>query len=1095
MKMLKRITLFSNVLKFMLIISVALACGMTTAQEGNETGKDTQANDEFTLEEVVVTGSRIPRRDYESSSPIVTVKADTFVERSNIGLESTLNQMPQFTPAGTASMASAAASPTPSATAAPGAATANLRGLGTNRTLVLVDGKRVQPINAALVVDLNTIPAAAIESVEVITGGAAAVYGADAIAGVVNLILRKDFKGATFDAQYGITQEGDGEELQLSALLGAEVADGRGNVMMGFNYADRKTVMSKDRDFVTDGWKDPGTVSFTGNDGLGTAPLITVNGGSINPSYVVDQNGHLFDPKNPVDYTGPISYESGYKISPRTGELTYFNKDQAWLQMPLTRYSIFGSGSYNITDKVEFYMDLRFSENQALAIANQQRFGSSWALTIPYNQQYDDPASPDFGTGTNRHPVPAEVAAYLNTRVRALTEGEPGYIAPGEPGYPALDLTYDPLTSPWTLNQTMTYLPPYRTLTTGNVYQVSGGLRGEFGSGYTEDWTWELYYSHGKSSITVQQLEGFTNYPRSQELYAADQYGKGFAGGYAFGTIATCESGIPVFGEDGSVIDTTTPVSQDCADYMTLRMNHQTFLEQNVFEANMQGSLFELPWSGMIKFAAGVDYRKEDYSFNPDSGFNAHQDFINVVGNVALPVVVNGSTDVKEVYGELLIPILKDLPLIKSFTLEPGYRISDYNLAPKEDTYKVMGDWEVIDWIRFRGGVQYANRAPNIAELFQSYGASAIVFGNDACSSHANAPDWGNKPDNPNRLNVQTLCQYLMVRDGAPANYDQYVPGGTANDWAYFPFGPGYWAYSLAITGGNPDLDSESADTRTLGMVIDSPFEAPALKNLRISVDYYDIEVEKAIAQPEHDAIYQQCLTAESNPLIGSAPGTYTGEELAAGNPYCDYINREYVEGSPISVGIDRNFEASYLNMGGIFSKGYDIQIDWNSDFSDIGLDFIPGRLGVNLLYSKLDKYAVSPFAGAEAVDYTGTNNLTSYATPFDYKMLTTFSYINGAFSGGLRWTHLPSLDPSPTASADVKGVDSYDQFDLFGSYVLGDNWELRFGIDNLLYAKPKPAGATYATSEAGPNNALGTYISSHDTIGRRFYLAAKVWF
>ncbi len=215
--MLKRFTRFTNGLKFMLIISVALTCGIATAQEEKDKTSDEK---EFQLEEIVVTGSRIVRRDYESSSPIVTIKADTFEDRSNIGLESALNQLPQFTPAGTQLMSSAAGTPFPAATAAPGAATVNLRGLGTNRTLVLVDGKRVQPINAMLVVDLNTIPSAAVESVEVITGGAAAVYGADAIAGVVNLKLKKDFEGATFDAQYGITQEGDGEEFQFNGLLG-----------------------------------------------------------------------------------------------------------------------------------------------------------------------------------------------------------------------------------------------------------------------------------------------------------------------------------------------------------------------------------------------------------------------------------------------------------------------------------------------------------------------------------------------------------------------------------------------------------------------------------------------------------------------------------------------------------------------------------------------------------------------------------------------------------------------------------------------------------------------------------------------------------
>ncbi len=1060
----KWITRFKLSFNFTLILWLALTCGMAVGQEDKEEKKDKASGEgEFTLEEIVVTGSRIPRRDYESSSPIVTIKADTFEERSNIGLESALNQLPQFVPAGTQAIASAAGTPLPSATAAPGAATVNLRGLGTNRTLVLVDGKRVQPINAALVVDLNTIPSAAIESVEVITGGAAAVYGADAIAGVVNLILKKDFKGATFDAQYGITEEGDGEEFQLSGLLGSEIADGRGNVMMGFNYADRKTIMSKDREFITDGWKDPGTESYTGNSALGTSRLIGYNAGAT--IYRIDQNGHVFNPTKPLDpahpFTGDISYNSGYKISPVTGELTYFNKDLAYLQMPLERYSIFGSGSYNFTDSIKFYMDLRFSENKALAIANQQQFTNIWAMSIPYNHLYDDPDAELFGQGPAgfaHHPVPAELADMLNARANPDAN--------------------------WTLEQTMSYLPPYRTLTTGNVFQISGGLRGEFGSGFTEDWTWDIYYSHGKSTINVQQLEGFTHHSRSQKIYESDHYGKGFSDGYFISTIATCESGIPVFNADGSV-NTSNFVSQDCADFMTLRMNTITTLEQNNFEANMQGSLFELPWSGKIQFAAGVNYRKEIFQFNPDSGFNANQEFPEVVGNIALPVAVKGSTDVKEIYGELLIPILKDLPLIKSFSLEPGYRISDYSIAPKEDTYKVMADWAVIDWVRFRGGFQYANRAPNIAELFMPVGSSTIVVGSDGCHSNPQVPDWGNQPENPNRLNVQALCQYLMVRDGAPEGFDQYVPGGTANTWNWFALGPGYWNFALGIQGGNPNLESETADTKTIGMVIDSPFKKLALENLRLSVDYYDIEVEGAIASPTHDTVYQQCLDAQFNPLISSPYGTYTGEQLAAGNPYCDLIEREYIDDGMNNHGIDRKYKAIYMNMGAIISKGYDVQIDWNSDFSDIGLDIIPGRLGVNLLYSKLDKYAVSPYPGAAEIDYTGTVTNTS----FDYQMLTTFTYSNGSFSSGLRWRHLPSLDPAPGSAADVKGVASYNQFDFFSRYLLGDNIELRFGIDNLLYAKPKPVGAR------ANNNNLGSFINSHDIIGRRFYLAAKVWF
>jgi iron complex outermembrane receptor protein len=1068
MRTLKRFTLFESMSKFLLVIMVALPCGIATAQEEKATGEK-----EFQLEEIVVTGSRIPRRDYQSSSPIVTVKSETFEDRSNIGLESALNQLPQFTPAGTQALLSPAGTPLPSATAAPGAATVNLRGLGTNRTLVLVDGKRVQPINAALVVDLNTIPSAAVESVEVITGGAAAVYGADAIAGVVNLILKKDFKGLTFDAQYGITEEGDGKEFQFSSLLGADVANGRGNVMMGFNYADRGDILGKDREYIRDGWKDPNTLS-SGIQSLGTSKLIGYNPSGNVPTlwattagtYRIDQNSNVFDPYKPADpthpYTGPIGYDSGFKISPVTGELTYFNKDINYLQMPLERYSIFSSGSFNITDNIEFYMDLRYSENKNKAIANQQQFFNIWAIKVPYNQQYDDPASPDFGqapVGVAQHPVPAGLAALLNSRP--------------DPG------------APWTLEQSMHYLPPYETLTTGNVYQVSGGLRGRFGSGFTEDWTWDLYYSHGKSTISVQQLEGFTSLPKSQAIFESDQYGVGFSEGYVISVIHSCESGIPVFNKDGSVNDSSY-VTQDCADYMTLRMNHNTTLEQNNFEANMQGSIFELPWSGEIKFALGAGYREENFLFNPDSGFNANQAFPDVVGNIALPVAVNGNTDVKEIYGELLIPLLKDLPLIKSLSLEPGYRISDYSIAEgKVDTYKVMGDWQVIDWVRFRGGVQRANRAPNIAELFMPTGASTIVVGHDGCNNDVQVPDWGNVEGNPNRYNVQSLCQYLMVRDGAPANFDLMVPGASGNDYHYYVFGPGYWSWSLGITGGNPDLESERADTKTLGMVIDSPFSVPALKNLRLSIDYYDIEVDGAISAPTHDTIYQQCMDAQYNPLIGSAPGTYTGEELAAGNPYCELINREYIDDGMNIYGADRNFDAVYFNMGAIYSKGYDVQVDWNSDFSDIGLGFIPGRLGVNLLYSKLDKYAVMPFKGGSVLDYTGT----TFNSSFDYQMLTTFNYSNGAFSGGLRWMHLPALDRSPSDASDVKGVDSYDLFDLFASYVIADNIQLRGGIDNLFYTKPNPVGASSTDAN------LGSAGPNEDIFGRRFYLAAKVWF
>src|SRR5881394_3710330 len=167
------------------------------------------------LEEITVTGSRIVRRDLEASSPIVTIDAARFENSSTISIESVLNQMPQFVPEGTQFNQGIQAGPTASL----GIGSVNLRGIGPNRTLVLIDGRRAQPANAALIIDVNTIPSAAIERVETITGGASAVYGADAMAGVVNFILKKDFEGVDMDFQSGMTSESDGQETRFTTLL------------------------------------------------------------------------------------------------------------------------------------------------------------------------------------------------------------------------------------------------------------------------------------------------------------------------------------------------------------------------------------------------------------------------------------------------------------------------------------------------------------------------------------------------------------------------------------------------------------------------------------------------------------------------------------------------------------------------------------------------------------------------------------------------------------------------------------------------------------------------------------------------------------
>ncbi|HXS30810.1 MAG TPA: TonB-dependent receptor plug domain-containing protein, partial [Steroidobacteraceae bacterium] len=233
-----------------LAVALALCAGAAIPASAAEAGAETG---DPSLTEIVVTGSRIARRDLDAASPIVTVEDQVFERSSTLAVESVLNQLPQFVPANTQFNT---ADVFPSATTTPGISTVSLRGLGANRTLVLVDGRRAQPVNSTLVIDTNSIPSSALESVEIITGGASAVYGADALGGVTNFKLRSNFEGMDLQLRTGVTEEGDGEEQRVSLLLGSSLGDGKGNAMLGMEWTRREEVLAVDRAFYRNALKD-----------------------------------------------------------------------------------------------------------------------------------------------------------------------------------------------------------------------------------------------------------------------------------------------------------------------------------------------------------------------------------------------------------------------------------------------------------------------------------------------------------------------------------------------------------------------------------------------------------------------------------------------------------------------------------------------------------------------------------------------------------------------------------------------------------------------------------------------------------------------
>jgi outer membrane receptor protein involved in Fe transport len=1017
------------------------------------------------LEEITVTGSRIVRRDYSAQTPIVTVDNEAFESRMNVGLEATLNQYPQFNVAGSQSALSRAQTPFPAATEAPGAATINLRALGPNRALVLIDGKRVQPINGLLAVDVNTIPSAAIERVEVITGGAASVYGADAIAGVVNFILKKNFEGLDLNARYGMTAEGDGNETSLSGLFGANVADGRGNVMIGADWSKRDTILGKDRSWIREGWADPAT----NGGGLGSSNLT-----QYDATHYVDQNGHVFNPANPLGsgpgygpYSGPLGGSSGFKINPGVpgptagGALGYNDSEHSYLQLPLERFSVFGSGSYGLSDNIEAFVDARFSKTFVTSKGFVSGVFNVWSPSVPYNSACDDPRKPTFGACASRHPVPAELAAILDARTDFFGNPTPN--------------------ANWLYSGGLDYVPNFTTETTSNVYQIIGGLRGDSMLG-SKSWHWEAYASHGDTNVVARQPEGFPNFQRIQNLFQADNYGKGFditqISPVTLGVTGHCTSGLPIFTPTGAV-DNTPSVSQDCADYMLLRMNDVTTLTQDVVEATASGTLAQLP-AGEMLIAFGADYREENFQFNPDSGFNANQSYPNVVQNIILPVTVDGSTDVKEVYAEMAIPLIAGDGIVKLFEFDPGVRYSDYDSVGNVTTWKALFNWTVNDRLRFRGGKQVANRAPNIAELFTPKGGSQIdLNAPDPCNSLPITPNpWGNRVENPNRLNLQAACQELMVRDGAPPAF--YVPGTASADGyqlnvfgATFPF-----PFSIALIQGNQALQSEEADTLTFGTVF-------SFDQWSMSVDWYDIQLTGAIVAPTFTAVYQQCLDPQFNPTIASAPGSVSGAAILAGNPQCALINREWVGSSTATgqTGGPRTFDSQFYNSGGINSTGIDVQFDYRFELER-------GMLNLSFNAGWLDTYERSPFKGAPFIDYTGTSFVQANEGVnflFDYKTLTTIRYDRPMWSAGVRWQHLPSVTAQP--GANTLPVESFDMFDLFSSWNISEKYRFQAGIDNLLNQDPATVGATLTNAARGSTN------SNYDAFGRRVFVGLSISF
>lgn len=1016
---------------------ILLAAGVAAAAlQAPHAWAQSESGEEQVLDEVQVTGSRIIRRDYAAPSPIVTLEAERLDDTAGGTFGIKLQWMPQVTPS--ANEMTGSGQPT-------GRASIDLRGLGPNRTLVLADGRRLQPSQANMVVDLNTVPLAMIENIEVITGGASAVYGADAVAGVVNMRLKKNFQGVEISGKYNIAEVGDAEEYVGDILVGGNFAEGRGNVVLGLGYLNRGKAYFTNRKFYTDafplgaapygssqlpeGTYIPGTNSpdpAVWNDlfasyGFSTLPV------GVGPGSVLgfNEDGTLYTRNAGVNWKG----ENGdyWVLSPVQNSVAYNLGNYQIMTAPTERYTVFSRGRFDFTDSLSGFAQVMFTKYTAVT---------------------------NYGAGLQTQRTTAVVPVdnyFIPDDLRVLLASRPDPTAPFQ------------MEKLWTA--TGTSVLEYKN----NIYQFTAGLEGRFGN---SGWTWDISGSTGVSDLATDQTSGGASYSRIQallnsrsvevdgQLVNVPQYITSPIGGVAagdtyilnpayltatndggrslpgfLGSPPPCPEGLNMFG--------ITELSDSCREFLQIHPKSFTKLEQNIVEANVQGTLFQLP-AGALQAALGVSYRDIDYENSPSP---ANADMVGSFGSNP----ASGYDSVKEIYGELLVPVLRGLPLVNKLELGLGYRYSDHSFGGV-NTYKVDMDWQMVDSLRLRGGIQRAIRAPNVTELYAPTGLGFASLGRqDPCN--ADSPE----RTGPNAAAYRQLC------------IDQGVPVAIVDS-----FNNSFTSLQT-ITGGNPNLKPEKADTVTIGTVWSPSFDSELFSRFTASVDYYSIKMKDTIGSTQGQLIFQGCFD------------TITNAALSNNTEYCQAIVRNPVTGNADQV------RTPTFNLGGLKASGIDLQVDWSFPLSAVGLPEGAGRLAINSVLTRTLNFQSKANDFADwSQDYTGTYGFNlafanNGARPA-WKANTNFGWSRGLASASLNWYYvgkMRDLTVGP-AWAPVNNMKPYHRFDLAGGYQLNEHLRLSGGVTNLLDKRP------IATSGGIPGN---TDSGTYDTLGRRYFAGFNLRF
>jgi outer membrane receptor protein involved in Fe transport len=1026
----KHTTTFGRAFRTALLSSAVVAVAMPAMAQQQSAASDTK------LEEIVVTGSRIVRANEVSNSPIAVVSFEALTNNSDLTIADYLNSLPQVTPSG------GSTSNNPGNN---GQSNVSLRSLGAFRNLVLVDGRRPMVSTNDLRVDLNTIPQALIQSIEVITGGAGAVYGADAVSGVVNVKLKTDFEGVNVRASYSnSTEPWDSEEYQFSGLLGGNFGGDKGNAVLAFDYSDREILIKSQRAFAaiataTTSFNPEGVYFESGNAppqsavdavfaryGVAAGAVPTGIGMiGFNLDGTLFSRGVFNSPINVQNFKYPIDFAVNTRLFP---DVYSYNFDAVnILTLPLERTALMSKINYDLSDNVEMFANVaytRYSSAQALAptpvptVTTESPTGNN---PIRVKSALVEPGR----TVANQLIVPV-TNPFIPADFRTLLASRTGN---------NLNIVGSGATEPFTMRQ--------RTLTAGlrqsnfenEVVQYLAGFRGDI----TDDWRYEIYASEGRTEIAQTQI-GNIDAQRMQGLLEA-----------ADGGASICQGGFNPFGRQ--------PISAACLTYLQKASTLTRDFTQRIAQGYVQGDIAELP-AGTLSVVAGLEHRGFKYIFDPGaasgpiSGFNAQ----NPEG---------GTNRFNDIFTEALVPLAKDADFANSLELSLGYRYSSSKFtdtvrnvegrSKSDSTYKAELSWEPVDTLRARGSYQRAVRAPNFSELFAGGGSAPQYF--DPCSVTSQFRRNGGAA-------AAALCTATGV--GNAAVYVQ-TPGTQIS----------------IITDGNTNLESEKADTITLGAVATTGSDNRWLERLTGSLDYYKIKIKGAILTPEPNLIVASCYN-----YFG------TNTSLSATDPNCRAVVRGGGDilflsdpGNPATG----NFAG--INAGVINTSGLDLQMRWGFDLEWMGAPSDAGAVTFDLYLNRLLDYKQQRRASLPKIDYAGTvsyfgQGLSEGASLPTWKGVLNTNYTIGDFSFDLRTRYIDGMVNRASrqyiGETQFTGVGDVWYWDFAGTWDVTEYASLRVGVNNIADRLPP----TYA-----PNVQSGTDPSLYDVIGRRVFFQTNIKF